>query len=463
MIYKPHRYQQHSFEHLIKFSGSGLFAEMGLGKTVVALTVADYHLNETLEVSKVLVIGPKKVCESVWMQEGQKWDHLQHLRFSLILGSEGQRKRALNKKADVYVINRENVSWLVSLCQGKFPFDMVIVDESTSFKSHEAKRFRALKAVLPAVKRIIILSGAPMPNSILDLWSQIYLLDRGQRLGESFAKFRDKYYEKEPYKTFVYKLRNSDIIDPDFYQKEISEKISDICISLHAKDYLELPERIDNIIKIELDPADMKKYEDFERDQVFLLPDDKDITAINAAALTNKLLQFANGAMYDENHDFHVMHNAKLDYLEEIIDTANGEPVLVFYSYQHDLFRITERLKKYKPKLLLTDKEVQAWNRKEIPLLLAHPASVSWGLNLQAGGNIIIWFGLGWNLEHYLQSNARLVRQGQLERVIIHHLLVNGTMDFEVYQALQGKDNRQKALMNAIKAKIDKYLKEKRA
>ncbi len=454
MKFIPHPYQIHMLEHVITHSGSGLFAEMGLGKSCVALTAADYFLNDTCEISRVLIIAPKKVAESVWSQEGAKWDHLKHLRFSLVLGSVSERKKALHEKADIYVINRENVPWLVSSAQGKWRFDMVIVDESSSFKAHDSKRFRALKAVLSVVKRIIILTGTPMPNSILDLWSQIYLLDRGKRLGDNFSRFRERFFEKDPYRQFVWNLRKN--------VENIDGLISDICISLKNEDYIKLPERIENIIEIKLTAEEQKKYDKFEKDEILFLSDEQDITAINAAALTNKLLQFANGAVYDDNHNYHEVHTQKLDYLEEIVECANGKPVFIFYVFRHDLFRIMERLKKYKPQILKTDQQVQAWNREEIPVLLAHPASAGHGLNLQGGGDILVFFGLSWDLDFLLQGSARFMRQGRVKPLIIHYLLTANTMDMEVYKVLQLKENRQETLMQAVKAKVDKYLKSKK-
>lgn len=459
MKFQPHDYQLHATEHVLKLPAAGLFMEMGLGKTVVALTAADELLNDRLEIRRWLVIGTKKIAQSVWKQEAVKWDHLNHLRFSLILGTEKQRKEALRAKADIFVINRENVAWLVSFCQGKWPFDGVIIDESSSFKNHDSRRFKALKAVLPAIKRKVIMTGTPMPKDFLDLWSQLFLLDKGERLGDSFTKFRDSFFTRDPYSDFTYSLRPQQPGQPTA-ESLISEKIKDICISLQSKDYLNLPSRIDRIVEIELPEEIRKKYDDFERDQVLNLPGDEELTAVNAAALTNKLLQFANGAVYDEEKEWHTQHDEKLDYLEEIIDTAN-EPVLVFYTFKHDLERIQERLRKKGVRFsqLKADKEVEAWNKGEIPVLLAHPASAGHGLNLQAGGNIIVWFGLNWALELYQQGNARLMRQGQLKPVIVHHLLIKDSMDFEVLQVLQGKADSQEVLMQAVKARVEKYQK----
>lgn len=445
-----HPYQLHAEEHLLDHPAAGLFMEPGLGKTVITLSAIDELLNNRLSISKVLVIAPKKVAESVWMQEAANWEHLKHLRFSLVLGDENQRKAALKAKADIYVINRENTSWLVSLMAGRCMFDMLVIDESSSFKNPEAKRFRAVKAILPALKRKVILTGTPMPNTLLDLWSQLFILDQGARLGENFTKFKLQYFAKDPYKTFTWNLLHADC------EKIISEKIGDICISLQEKDYLKLPPRIDRIVEIAFTPEQKKKYEAFEKDRVLSLFEDQDITAINAAALTNKLLQYANGAVYDDAKAWHEVHTEKLDRLEEILEDAAGHPVLVFYTFQHDLARIQARLDKMGTpwKLLKTDKEVQQWNRKEIPVLLAHPASAGHGLNLQGGGNIVIWYGLNWSLELYDQGKKRVHRQGQLQPVIMHHLLMKDTMDQEVWRVLNSKAASQESLMQAVKAKI---------
>lgn len=460
-----HNYQEHAYGHTLQHPGAGLFMDMGLGKTVVALTAADHFLNDACQVARVLVIGPKKVVQSVWRQEAAKWDHLKHLRFSSVLGDEKQRKAGLAAKADIYLINRENVPWLVALSAGRWRWDMIIVDESSSFKNHESKRFRALRSVLPAVKRVLILTGTPMPHTFLDLWSQVYLLDRGKRLGESYYRFRDQYFERDPWSQFTFNLKDSGKNKTNTAEKEISEKIKDICISLSEKDYLKLPERIDRYVEIEFTPAQKKAYDAFERDQVLALPNDNEIAVVNAAALTNKLLQYANGAIYDEAGDWHEVHAEKLDRLEEIIDSAAGHPVLVFYTYKHDLYRIKARLQKagIETRELRADKDVTDWNEKKIPVLLAHPASAGHGLNLQAGGNIIVWYGLNWALELYQQGNKRIHRQGVKGAVIIHHLLVKGTMDYDVLAVLQGKASNQEALLQAVKARIDKYRKYQKA
>lgn len=453
-----HGYQRRMIEHIISNSNSGLFAEMGLGKSVAALTAADELLNDRLEIRRWLVIGTKKIAQSVWKQEGAKWDHLKHLRFSLILGTETQRKQALRAPADVFVINRDNVAWLVSYCQGKWPFDGVIVDESSSFKNPDSRRFKALKAVLPAVKKIVIMTGTPMPKNFLDLWSQVYLLDQGARLGKSFTQFRDAYFTRNPYSQFSFEPRPAVPGQPT-PQDLISEKIKDICISLQAKDYLELPPLINRIVELEFSPENQKKYDDFERHEVLALGDENEITAINAAALTTKLLQFANGAVYDEYKKAHTIHDEKLDALCEIIEAANGQPVLTSYCFKHDLDRMCERFTKMKLnfRVLKTDQDVQDWNNGLIEVLIAHPASAGHGLNLQAGGNIIALFGLLWSLELYQQFIARLMRQGQDKPVIVHHLLIKGTRDFDALEVVQGRADAQDKMMKSLKASIEKH------
>ena len=456
MRYEPYPYQQHATEHVISNAGSGLFLEMGLGKTVATLTAVNQLMYEDLEVERVLVIAPKRVADDVWTTEASKWDHLQHMKLSLVLGTERQRKEALKAKADVYVINRENVAWLIAHYGSAFPFDMIVIDELSSFKSAKSIRFKALRMVRPKVKRIVGLTGTPRPNGLLDLWPQIYLLDQGERLGKTLTGYRDRYFtpgKRNGHIVYDYKLKVED--------QEIYSKISDICISMKAKDYLDLPERINRTVQVKLPEKIFNQYEEFERKQILALEDLDEITAINAAALTNKLLQFANGAVYDADKNFYEVHGEKLDELEEIIETANGQPVLVFYSYKHDLARIHKRLKGYKPQELKSAADIKSWNKGEISVLLAHPASAGHGLNLQAGGNIIVWFGLPWSLELYQQANSRLDRQGQTRSVIIHHLVTVGTMDEDVVASLSNKADGQDALMAAVKARVQKYRKQK--
>jgi SNF2 family DNA or RNA helicase len=420
---------------------------------------------DEMKVQKVLVIAPKKVAEETWSTESKKWDHLQHLRLSLVLGTEGERKRALLAKADIWVINRENVTWLIGHYGTAFPFDMVVIDELSSFKSAKSMRFKALRQVRPKISKIVGLTGTPMGNGLLDLWSQLYLLDMGQRLGVTLTGYREKYFKaknRNGHIVYKYQIRsgddeNNDILGTDIYSREIFEKISDICISMKTSDYLSLPERITRDVPVHLPSKIQSKYEEFEKSQVLALMDDEEISAVNAAALTNKLLQFANGAVYDEEGEFFDVHQEKLETLEEILETTGGQPVLIFYSYRHDLIRIKKHLKSYSLRELRKPSDIKDWNDEKIPVLLAHPASAGHGLNLQAGGNIIIWFGLPWSLELYMQANARLDRQGQTKPVIVHRLITRNTMDEDVVMALDRKAGGQNALMDAVKARIKKY------
>lgn len=454
MIYAPHRYQQHSEEHILDNPGCGLFLEMGLGKTVTTLTAINRLMFEELEVSKVLVIAPKRVAEDTWISEKDKWDHLRHLRISIVLGTERQRKAALQAKADIYVINRENVCWLVSFYGGAFPFDMLVIDELSSFKSPKAARFKALRQIRPKVDRVVGLTGTPAPNGLLDLWSQVYLLDQGERLGKSVTTYREKYFnpgKRNGHIIYEYKVRENSY-------DEIYSKIGDICISMKAEDYLELPKRIDNTIEIKLPKHIQQQYEDFERKQILALEDLADISAVNAAALTNKLLQYANGAVYDSEKNWYEVHTAKLEALEETIEAANGHPVLVGYSYKHDLIRIMKHLKAHKPQVMEGSKTIADWNAGKIPVLLGHPASMGHGLNMQMGGHMITWFGMPWSLELYQQMCARVDRQGQKFSVINNRLITKGTMDEDVLLALDNKAGGQEALMQAVKARVEKYV-----
>lgn len=455
MIYEPHEYQQHATEHIIQHNGAGLFLEMGLGKTVSTLTAIDKLINECLEVSKVLVIAPKRVAEDTWTTETAKWDHLKHLKISLVLGSETARKAALRANADIYVINRENVAWIVGYYGTAFPFDMVIIDELSSFKSAKSIRFKALRQIRPKVHRVVGLTGTPAPNSLIDLWPQLYLLDMGERLGKTITGYRQQYFipgRSNGHVVFDYKLKKDS-------HEAIYDKIGDICISMKAKDYLSLPQRIDRVVSIRFSAMIQQQYQQFECEQILAIKDLDVISAVNAAALTNKLLQFANGAVYDENAKYHEVHKEKLEALEEIMEAANGQPVLVFYSYKHDLDRIYRHFKDYNPCELQSPQDIRKWNEGKTTMLLAHPASAGHGLNLQAGGNIIVWFGLPWSLELYQQANARLDRQGQTKAVIVHHLVAQGTMDEDVMTSLENKAAGQEALMQAVKARIEKYLK----
>lgn len=448
-----HSYQEHCIEHIIGNPYCALFLEMGLGKTVSALTAVHDLMYDYFVVEKVLVIAPLRVAEHTWPNEIKKWRHLKHLKISQVLGTEKERLKALKKPADIYVINRENVAWLVGYCGRNFPFDMVVIDELSSFKSQKAVRFKALRSVRPYIKRVAGLTGTPAPNSLIDLWPQIYLLDKGARLGRTLTEYRKNYFtegRRNGHVVFEYNIRDS-------AEEQIYTQISDICISMKREDYLSLPERTDVVIPVHLPDNIQEQYKEFEKKHVLAFAEHEEITAVNAAALTNKLLQFSNGAVYDEDRKVIDIHDEKLDALEEILDTANGKPVLVFYAYRHDLYKIQGKLKKYNPRLLESEKDIDDWNAGNIPLLVAHPKSAGHGLNLQAGGNIIVWYGLTWSLEDYQQANARLHRQGQEEHVIIHHLVSKGTMDEDVMKALTEKADSQNALMEAVKARIGKY------
>lgn len=446
-----HEYQKYSKEFILDNPHCALLLDMGLGKTLSSLTAIDELLNTFAVIENVLVIAPLSVAEKTWTDEIDKWDHLQHLTFSKILGNQKQRLEALNKKADVYLINRENVEWLVNHYQRQWPFKTVIIDELSSFKSSSAKRFKALRKVRPLMERVIGLTGTPSPNSLLDLWPQIYLLDQGERLGKTITQYRNKYFvpaQKNGHIVYSWQLIPG-------AEEAIYKKIGGICVSMKAKDYLNLPPRTDNIVEVELSTADTKKYKELEREYVLELQD-SDVVASNAATLSNKLLQLSNGAIYDENNEPKEIHQTKLDALERIIEDSQGQPVLVFYQYKHDLSRILGRFKQAK-QLDVSAGDIKAWNEGKIPILLAHPQSAGHGLNLQAGGHIIVWFGLTWSLEYYQQANARLDRQGQTQPVIVHHLVTKNTIDEQVVKALQDKEVGQEALMAAVKAKIEEH------
>lgn len=454
-----HNYQKACVQHIIDNRYCGLFLDMGLGKTATTLTALNYLLNDYCEINTILVIAPKRVTESVWQEEAEKWEHLKSLRFSKIIGNEVQRITAIKAKADIYLISRDNIAWLCSLYGGgKLPFDMVVVDELSSFKSYKSLRFKALRSARPYLKRFVGLTGTPAPNGLIDLWPQIYLMDRGDRLEKTITRYREKYFR--PGRTNGQVVYSYDLLSDSEYL--IHKKIEDICISMKAEDYLDMPEKADNYIKLKMPETLKKKYQDFEKDKILELSASLNesgiINVTNAAALSNKLLQFANGAIYDEDRNVHTIHSIKLDALKEIVEDANGKPVLVAWTYQFDRDRIMEALKAYKPRELKTNKDIEDWNAGKIQVMLAHPASAGHGLNLQAGGNIIVWFGQTWSLELYQQFNARLHRQGQQERVIVHHLILEGSHDEDVISALRRKDSKQNSLMQSIKAKIDKYL-----
>ena len=454
MIFKPHAYQQHCIEQVIKIKKLGLFLDMGLGKTVTTLTAIRELKYNRFQVRKVLVIAPKKVAEGTWTKEKDKWDHTRLLRVSPVLGSQAKRVRALNTPADLYIINRENVVWLVDYYRNAWPFDMVVVDESSSFKSHSAKRFKALASVGGRIDRLVELTGTPSPNGLADLWAQVFLLDGGDRLGRRYAQFRERYFQPDK--------RGADGMVYSYEAKpgteeSILEKISDICISMKAEDYLQLPDLTYHEIPVVLDAKSQKAYRELEREMVLQLPEDEaDISVTSAAALSNKLLQLANGALYDEDRQVHAVHKCKIEAFLELIESLQGKPALVFYNYQHDRTRILDALagSGLRIRELKTTQDEDDWNNREIDILLTHPASSAYGLNLQQGGNHVIWFGLTWNYELYTQANKRLPRQGQEEKVIIHHLVCSGTRDEDVMQALQRKDDVQSWVMESLKARI---------
>lgn len=456
MIFKPHAYQQHCIEKILEIKKLGLFLDMGLGKTVTTLTAIRELKCNRFQVRKVLVIAPKKVAEGTWTKEKDKWEHTKLLRVSPVLGSVAKRIRALNTPADIYIINRENVVWLVDYYRNAWPFDMVVVDESSSFKSHSAKRFKALASVGGHIERMVELTGTPSPNGLNDLWSQIFLLDGGERLGKRYSQFRERYFQPDK--------RGADGMVYSYEAKPGSEQsilnqISDICISMKAEDYLQLPDITYHEIPVELDAKSAKAYHELERKMVLELPeDDTDISVTSAAALSNKLLQLANGALYDEGHHIHEIHSCKLDAFMELIESLQGKPALVFYNYQHDRERILKALSgtSLRVRELKTTKDEDDWNGQRIDILLTHPASSAYGLNLQQGGNHVIWFGLTWNYELYTQANKRLHRQGQQEKVIIHHLVCTGTRDEDVMQALSRKEDVQNWVMASLKARIEK-------
>lgn len=453
MKFVPHAYQRYCINRLITDDVLGLLLDMGLGKTVIALTaINDLKYNRFL-ISKVLVIAPKKVAQSTWPREAAKWDHLRLLRVSTVLGSKQKRIRALNTPADIYVINRENVSWLVDYYRNAWPFDMVVVDEFSSFKSHQAKRFKSLSWVRPHISRFVGLTGTPAPNGLLDLWAQVYLLDQGERLGKKITHYRERYFEpdqRDRDHVFSYRPKPGG-------EEAIHELISDICISMSAKDYLTLPDCITNVVPVVLDTKAQKAYDQLEK-EMLLEVDEAIIDAGSAAVLTGKLLQLCNGAIYDTDKNVVEIHKCKLDVFMELVEGLAGQPAIVFYNFKHDLTRIKAALEKTKLKVrdLKTPQDETDWNNREIDILLAHPASSAYGLNLQEGGNHVIWFGLNWSLELYQQANKRLHRQGQEQKVIVHHLVVEGGRDEDVMSALEDKNATQASLLESLKARIEK-------
>lgn len=447
MKYNPHKYQTFATDFIERHHVSAVFLDMGLGKSVITLSAIFNLCYDSFEVEKVLVIAPLRVARDTWKGEIEKWEHLRGLSFSVAVGSESERLEALQKKVSVHIINRENVGWLIETSGIPFDYDMVVIDELSSFKSHQAKRFKSLLKVRPNIKRIVGLTGTPSSNGLMDLWAEFRLLDMGKRLGKFITHYRDEF--------FLPDKRNGQVIfsykPKDGAAEEIYRRISDVTISMKSADYLQMPERIMNTVKAVLSEKERKVYNTFKRELVVSL-NESEIDAGNAAALSGKLSQMANGAVYGENRDVFEIHNRKLDALEDLIEQANGKPVLVAYWYKHDLQRIKKR---FKVRELIGSKDIADWNNGNIPVGAIHPASAGHGLNLQAGGSTLVWFGLTWSLELYEQTNGRLWRQGQeSDTVVIHHIVTDGTIDERILKTLKEKDKTQTALIDAVRAEI---------
>ena len=452
MIYEPHDYQKYAINFIKENPIAAVLLDMGLGKTSITLTAINDLLFDSFDVRKVIVIAPLRVARDTWIAEVDKWDHLRHLICSVAVGTEVERKAALRKKAHIYIINRENVSWLIEESGIPFTFDMIVIDELSSFKNHNTKRFKAMLKVRPKVNRIVGLTGTPASNGLMDLWAEFRILDMGQRLGRFITKYRTDYFQPDK--------RNGQIIysyKPLPYAEDaIYKQISDITISMKATDHLKMPELISSEYAVRLSDEEKHKYTDLKQELVLSLGD-AEITAANAASLSGKLSQMANGAIYNDSGEVIQIHDRKLDALEDIIESANGKPILVAYWFKHDLTRISERLKKLHIPFsrLDTSDSIRRWNSGEIPIALIHPASAGHGLNLQSGGSTLVWFGLTWSLELYQQTVARLWRQGQIsETVVVQHITTKDTIDERIMKALSQKEHTQTALINAVKADL---------
>lgn len=448
MHYQPHEYQQYATNFIIKNPTSAVFLEMGLGKSVITLTAILELCLERFEVSRVLVIAPLRVARDTWPAEIQKWDHLKGLTYSVAVGTAAERRAALRQKTFVHIINRENVQWLIEESGIPWQYDMVVIDELSSFKSHQSKRFKSLMKARPGVRRMVGLTGTPSSNGLMDLWAEFRVLDMGKRLGRFITHYREQFFEpdrRNGMQVFSYKPRAG-------AEREIYRRIGDITISMRSTDYLQMPECVMNTVSVSLDSSEFEIYEAMESKMVTEL-DGIEIDAVNAAALTGKLCQLANGAIYTPDGNTVFFHERKLEALEDLIEGANGKPVLVAYWYKHDLARIQERFKVHE---LKSSKDIADWNAGKIPVAVIHPASAGHGLNLQAGGSTLIWFGLTWSLELYQQTNARLWRQGQqAETVAIHHIITRGTVDEDVMRSLSEKDRSQASLMRAVRARVE--------
>ena len=448
MKYVPHDYQQYATEYIKSHPVAAVLLDMGLGKTAISLTALLDLLFDSFEAHRILVIAPLRVARDTWPAEIEKWDHLSMLTYSVAVGSEKDRKTALMRDADIYIINRENVQWLVEQSGIPFTFDTVIVDELSSFKNHQSKRFKALMKVRPRIKRIVGLTGTPSANGLMDLWAEFKVLDMGQRLGRFIGMYRNNYFRPDKRNgqiIYSYKLLPG-------ADKAIYKQISDITISMKATNHLKMPELVMNTHTVELSDDEREHYDELKQTLVLQLPE-KEITVANAAALTGKLLQMANGAIYDDDGDHIHIHDRKLDALEDLIEGANGKPVLVAYWFKHDLERIKSR---FKVREIKSSSDIREWNAGKIPVAVIHPASAGHGLNLQTGGSTLIWFGLTWSLELYQQTNARLWRQGQQDTVVIHHIITDDTVDGRVLKALQSKEKIQDSLIAAVKAELSK-------
>lgn len=452
MRYEPHEYQKYATEYIETHPVAAVLLDMGLGKTSITLTALNNLLFDSFEIRRTLVIAPIRVASFSWPAEIEKWDHLAGIRYSVAVGTAAERLAALKKAADIYLINRENVQWLISESGVPFDFDMVVIDELSSFKNHQTKRFKSLMKVRPKVKRIVGLTGTPSSNGLMDLWAEFHLLDMGERLGRFIGQYRTSYFRPDKQNgqvVFSYKPLPG-------AEKQIYSKISDIAISMKSTDHLKMPELINSRYTVYLSGKEDSRYADLKKDLVLQMPDG-DITAANAASLSGKLSQMANGAAYSDDGTVLKIHDRKLDALEDIIEAANGKPVLVAYWFKHDLERISERLKSLHIPFskLNTDGSIRKWNAGEIPVALIHPASAGHGLNLQSGGNTLVWFGLTWSLELYQQTVARLWRQGQAsETVVVQHIITKGTIDERIMKALSEKDTTQAALIDAVKADL---------
>lgn len=446
MKFVPHKYQQYAIEHIEKNKISALFLDMGLGKTSITLTAVNELLFDNFEVRKVLVIAPLRVARNTWCDEIKKWDHLSNIKYSIVVGTEKERISALNEKADIYIINRENVDWLVNKSGYKFDFDMIVIDELSSFKNHQSKRFKSLMKIRPKVKRIVGLTGTPSSNGLMDLFAEFKVLDLGERLGYFIGQYRNTYFK--PDKTngaIVYSYKPLPNAEDSIY-----EKISDITVSMKASEYLKMPELVISNYKVEMSEDEKKQYDEMKKNLICEIKDGE-ITVSNAGSLSNKLSQFANGAVYDDEQNIVEIHSRKLDALEDIIESMNGKPLLVAYWYKHDLQRIKKR---FDVREIKTGKDIADWNNGKIPVALIHPASAGHGLNLQPGGSTIVWFGLTWSLELYQQTNGRLYRQGQKNTVVIHHIVTKGSIDEQILKALERKNKTQEDLIEAVKANL---------